>query len=175
MAVYTNVSANEITAFMANYDVGDVISFKGIAEGTENSNYLLSTTKDRFILTLYEKRVDADDLPFFLGLMDHLAHKGITCATPIADKKGNTLKELCGRPAALISFLDGLSVSRPDADNCCQLGVALAEMHLAVADFKLSRKNDLSLSAWEKLAASCEGRADECLPGLGGIIHSEME
>lgn len=175
MAVYTNVSADEIEAFIEGYDVGDVISFKGIAEGTENSNYLLSTTKDNFILTLYEKRVNADDLPFFLGLMDHLAHKGINCATPIADKKGNALKELCGRPAALISFLDGLSISRPDAQNCTQLGAALAEMHLAVADFELSRKNDLSLSGWKSLAASCEKRADECMDGLGEIIHNEME
>ncbi|MBT5072887.1 MAG: homoserine kinase [Kordiimonadaceae bacterium] len=175
MAVYTNVSADEIAAFMADYDMGEVVSFKGIAEGTENSNYLLSTTKDRFILTLYEKRVDADDLPFFLGLMDHLAHKGITCATPIADKNGNALKELCGRPAALISFLDGLSVSHPNAGNCRQLGAALAEMHLAVADFNLSRKNDLSLSGWKKLATTCEDRADECQTGLGELIHTEME
>lgn len=175
MAVYTNVSADQIEAFMADYDVGEVISFKGIAEGTENSNYLLSTTKDRFILTLYEKRVNADDLPFFLGLMDHLAHKGINCATPIADKKGNALKELCGRPAALISFLNGLSVSRPDAGNCTQLGAALAEMHIAVADFELSRKNDLSLKGWKKLANSCEKRADECMVGLSEIIHNEME
>tara|TARA_R110002096_G_scaffold266710_1_gene460371 strand:+ start:167735 stop:168706 length:972 start_codon:yes stop_codon:yes gene_type:complete len=175
MAVYTNVSADEISAFIADYDVGEVVSFKGIAEGVENSNYLLSTTKDKFILTLYEKRVNADELPFFLGLMDHLAHKGIDCATPIEDKNGIALKELCGRPAALISFLDGLSVSRPNVENCKQLGAALAEMHLAVSDFEMSRKNDLSLSGWQKLAASCEDRADECAAGLGDIIHNEIE
>ncbi|MDA0707827.1 MAG: phosphotransferase, partial [Proteobacteria bacterium] len=103
MAVYTSVSADEITIFMEDYDMGEVVSFKGIAEGVENSNFLLSTTKDHFILTLYEKRVDANDLPFFLGLMDHLAHKGINCATPVKDKQGEILKELCGRPTALIS------------------------------------------------------------------------
>jgi homoserine kinase type II len=175
VAVYTIVSADDIAAFISEYDVGEVVSFKGIAEGVENSNYLLSTTQSNFILTLYEKRVDADDLPFFLGLMDHLAHKGINCATPIEDKNGNILKELCGRPAALISFLDGLSISDPTVQNCEQLGKALAQMHLAVEDFTLSRPNDLSLEGWIKLAASCEARADECLLGLSEIIHSEMD
>lgn len=175
MAVYTHVNADEIAAFVAEYDVGEVVSFKGIAEGVENSNYLLSTTRDKFILTLYEKRVNADDLPFFIGLMEHLAAKGINCATPIEDKKGSSLNELCGRPAALISFLDGLSVSRPNVENCRQLGAALAEMHLAVTDFKMGRKNDLSLVGWQSLARECEARADECLDGLGGIIHNEIK
>jgi homoserine kinase type II len=175
MAVYTMVSADEIAAFIADYDVGDVVSFKGIAEGVENSNYLLSTTTSHFILTLYEKRVNADDLPFFLGLMDHLAHKGINCATPLKDKKGNVLKELCGRPAALISFLDGLSVNRPNVQNCRQLGGALAQMHLAISDFKGMRKNSLSVEGWIKLAASCEQRADQCLAGLGQTIEQEMD
>lgn len=175
MAVYTSVSADEIEAFIDEYDVGEVVSFKGIAEGVENSNYLLSTTKDKFILTLYEKRVNEDDLPFFLKLMDHLSHKGINCATPVKDRQGKSLKKLCGRPAALISFLDGLSVSRPNAHNCFQLGQALAEMHMAVSDFKLSRENSLSLKGWSELAVSCETRADECLKGLSKIIHKEMD
>ncbi len=174
MAVYTNVSADEIASFIAEYDIGDVISFKGIAEGVENSNFLLSTTKDKYILTLYEKRVNPKDLPFFLGLMDHLAHKGINCATPIADRNGNNLKELCGRPTALISFLNGLSISRPNVQNCAQLGMALAQMHLAVSDFTLMRKNDLSIEGWKRLVTSCEMRADECSVGLGNIIHREM-
>ncbi|MBL4602826.1 MAG: phosphotransferase, partial [Emcibacteraceae bacterium] len=160
MAVYTNVSADEIALFIAEYDVGEVVSFKGIAEGVENSNFLLSTTKEHFILTLYEKRVNAADLPFFLGLMDHLAQKGINCAIPIADKDGNILKELCTRPAALISFLDGLSVDHPTVQNCFQLGAALGEMHVATADSTLSRENDLSLEGWQKLAVSCVGQAD---------------
>jgi len=174
MAVYTHVTADEIATFIAEYDVGDVVSFKGIAEGVENSNYLLSTTNGSFILTLYEKRVNADDLPFFLGLMEHLAQKGINCATPIEDKKGSSLNELCGRPAALISFLEGLSVSHPSTQNCRQLGKALAEMHLAVADFDLKRKNDLSLIGWQKLAQECEMRADECSVGLSDIIRDEI-
>jgi homoserine kinase type II len=174
MAVYTSVSADEITIFMEDYDMGEVVSFKGIAEGVENSNFLLSTTKDHFILTLYEKRVDANDLPFFLGLMDHLAHKGINCATPVKDKQGEILKELCGRPTALISFLNGLSITQSSAENCYQLGEVLAKMHLAADDFTIRRKNDLSIDGWVKLAASCEERADECSSGLSEIIHNEI-
>lgn len=175
MAVYTHVTSEDIAGFMATYDVGDVVSLKGIAEGVENSNFLLKTTQDSFILTLYEKRVNPDDLPFFLGLMDHLAHSDINCATPIRDRKGEILKELCGRPAALISFLDGLSINSPQGDHCYQLGGALAKMHLAAADFTLSRQNDLSLPGWKKLAGQCAARADEYKNGLGEILQNEIK
>ena len=156
MAVYTHVSDDEISNFIAEYNVGKVISFKGIAEGVENSNYILQTTQDSFILTLYEKRVNADDLPFFLGLMDHLAEKGINCATPIRDKKGEILKSLCGRPAALISFLKGMSPRHPEPSDCFQLGSALASMHIAASDFNIHRPNSLSLQGWKDLYKTCE-------------------
>lgn len=175
MAVYTHVNADEIANFISEYEVGEVLSFKGIAEGVENSNYLLRTTKSQYILTLYEKRVNAADLPFFLGLMEHLASKGINCSTPIEDKKGNTLKTLCGRPAALIEFLDGLSVMKPDPNQCGQLGSAMAEMHLAAADFKMARANDLSVDGWDQLAEKCKAHADECFVGLADIIETEMD
>lgn len=175
MAVYTHVSADEIAEFIAEYDVGEVISFKGIAEGVENSNYLLSTTKDKYILTLFEKRVNEQDLPFFMGLMKHLSDKGINCAAPIKDLDGNILKELCGRPTALISFLNGLSVTKPSRQNCKELGEAMAEMHIAVQDFKMHRVNNLSLEGWALLAQKCESRADECKIGLSKIIKTEIE
>lgn len=174
MAVYTHVNAEEIESFISQYNVGEVLSFKGIAEGVENSNYLLRTTENQFILTLYEKRVNEDDLPFFLGLMEHLASKEINCATPIPDKNGKLLRQLCGRPAALISFLDGLSVMRPDSRQCQQLGAAMAEMHIAAEDFKLTRENDLSLNGWANLAKKCGDRADECHQGLAKIISDEL-
>ncbi|MCC3862327.1 homoserine kinase [Pseudemcibacter aquimaris] len=175
MAVYTHVTANDIAEFLEAFDVGEVVSFKGIAEGVENSNYLLATTKDKFILTLFEKRVNEDDLPFFMNLMKHLSDKGINCAEPVADKNGEVLKTLCGRPTALIGFLNGLSVTKPSAKNCRDLGIAMAEMHLAVADFDMSRANDLSLAGWVELAEKCETRADECKQGLSAIVHNEME
>lgn len=175
MAVYTHVSADEISEFIAEYDVGEVISFKGIAEGVENSNYLLSTTKNKFILTLFEKRVNENDLPFFMSLMKHLSDKGINCAEPIKDKNGNFLKELCGRPTALISFLNGLSITKPSRQNCRELGEAMAEMHIAVQDFEMSRDNNLSVDGWGSLAQKCHSRADECHMGLSNIIKQEIE
>ncbi len=174
MAVYTKVSASEISEFMAGYDEGEIVSFKGIAEGVENSNYILQTNRASYILTLYEKRVNPDDLPFFLGLMDHLVHKGTNCAEPIRDRQGTILKTLCDRPAALISFLPGLSVNRPGPDHCYQLGQEMARMHRAASDFKISRKNALSVDGWQSLVSQCECRADEVEAGLKDLLHDEM-
>ncbi len=175
MAVYTQVSAEEIALFLKDYDEGDVVSFKGIAEGVENSNYILQTTKANYILTLYEKRVDPDDLPFFLGLMDHLVQKGTNTAAPVRDKDGVILKTLCGRPAALISFLQGLSINKPKPEHCYQLGRGLAEMHIATSDFDLSRLNALSVEGWQNLVTECEGRADGVAAGLKELLHDEMD
>ncbi|PCI43378.1 MAG: homoserine kinase [Alphaproteobacteria bacterium] len=174
MAVYTHVSTEEIFEFMASYDEGEVISFKAIAEGVENSNYILQTNTGFYILTLYEKRVNPDDLPFFLGLMGHLVRKGCNSATPIGDRQGNILRTLCGRPAALISFLPGLSVSRPVPNHCFQLGQEMARMHRAASDFNLSRENALSVAGWQKLVNQCEGRADEVMTGLKDLLYNEM-
>ena len=118
MAVYTEVSDEELEDFIASYAIGALTSCKGIAEGVENSNYLVHTESGRYILTLYEKRVPREDLPYFLGLMQHLAARGISCPPPVKDRSGRTLKELAGRPAALITFLEGLWVRRPNIEHC---------------------------------------------------------
>ena len=174
MAVYTHVSAEEITEFLKDYNEGEIISLKGIAEGVENSNYILQTTKATYILTLYEKRVNPDDLPFFLGLMDHLVTKGCNTAAPVRDRDGIILKTLCGRPAALISFLNGLSINRPMAEHCYQLGREMARMHMATSDFDLSRTNALSVAGWQDLVLQCEDRADDVVPGLKDLLHDEI-
>ena len=147
MAVYTDVSADQLGAFLSRYDLGRVRSFKGIAEGVENSNFLLLTTAGRFILTLYEKRVQASDLPFFIGLLEHLASRGLTCPQPVRDRGGEALGELVGRPAALVTFLDGIWVKAPGAVHCRAVGEALAQLHCAGADFETPRPNALSLAA----------------------------
>ncbi|HVM84425.1 MAG TPA: homoserine kinase [Candidatus Binatia bacterium] len=184
MAVYTEVPDGDLAQFVAEYEIGDPVSCKGIAEGVENSNFLLKTTGapaggsipgDTFILTLYEKRVRADDLPFFIGLMQHLAKKGLSCPTPIADRKGQALKTLCGRPAALISFLEGMWPRRPTEKHCQALGAALADFHLKGRDFAMRRPNDLSVEGWRKLIAATASRADEVEPGLGGRLQSEFD
>lgn len=174
MAVYTEVTDDDVAAFLAAYDLGEVVSLKGIAEGVENSNYLLSTTRGSYILTLYEKRVDRNDLPYFIGLMEHLAARGIKCPTPIRGRDGQALRELCGRPAAIVTFLEGLWPKRITPRHCELLGGALAEMHLAGRDFPMYRRNDLSLGGWRKLLDDCRDRADEVAPGLAGELEAEL-
>src|SRR5581483_1739370 len=174
MAVYTDVSDEELEEFIASYAIGALTSFKGIAEGVENSNYLVHTESGRYILTLYEKRVRREDLPYFLGLMQHLVARGISSPLPVKDRDGRTLKELAGRPAALITFLEGLWVRRPNIEHCHALGDALAHLHLAGADFPMFRANDLSLPGWGALGKDIGAGADEVIPGLAGEIAKEL-
>jgi homoserine kinase type II len=175
VAVYTEVGDEELDRFVAEYDIGTVVSCKGIAEGVENSNYLLQTDRNTYILTLYEKRVREEDLPFFVTLMDHLAAKGIDCPVPIHGRDGAALRRLAGRPAAIISFLQGMWVRRPRPEHCAALGTALAAMHLAGADFAMTRINNLSVQGWRPLFDACEGRADEVCPGLSAEIAAELD
>ena len=175
MAVYTEVPDEMLEDFVAEYDIGHVVSFKGIAEGVENSNYLLQTDRANYILTLYEKRVNPDDLPFFLGLMDHLAARGIPCPTPIHGRDGSALRRLADRPAAIISFLQGIARARPSPRDCAQLGTHMAHLHLAGADYKPSRGNTLSVSGWRPLFNECAARVDEIQPGLADLISAELE
>jgi len=174
MAVYTEVTDEDLSAFFDQYDLGEVISCKGIAEGVENSNYLVVTTAGPHILTLYEKRVRPEDLPFFLGLMEHLAARDFPCPTPVQGKDGEALRELCGRPAAVISFLAGMWPRRVLPVHCAGLGEALARMHAAAEGFELTRPNDLSLKGWRKLADDCRARADQVEPGLAALIDAEL-
>ena len=174
MAVYTEIPDDEFDAFMKSYDLGVVLSCKGIAEGVENSNFLVVTEAGQFILTLYEKRVAAADLPFFLGLMEHLAAKGITCPTPVHDRAGEALKHLAGRPAAMVTFLSGMWVRRPQAEHCAAVGAALARLHLAGADFAVTRKNALTVDGWRPLYEQCGRRADTVAPGLAAAIEDEL-
>jgi homoserine kinase type II len=175
VAVYTDVSVEDLESFLGAYDLGKLLSYKGIAEGVENSNFLLHTDAGYFILTLYEKRVHAADLPFFLGLMEHLAARGITCPQPVKTRSGKTLGEVCGRPAAIVTFLDGMWMRRADAKHCAAVGEALAKLHLAGSDFKGRRANALSVAGWRPLFDSCQGRVDEVQHGLAATIGNELD
>jgi homoserine kinase type II len=166
LAVYTDVSDEELAAFVARYDIGAVLAAKGIAEGVENSNYLLHTEQGFYILTLYEKRVKEEDLPFFIGLMEHLAARGLTCPLPVKDRAGSALGRLAGRPAAIVTFLDGMGVRRPGVAHCAGVGAALARLHLAGADFGMRRANALSVGGWRPLYEAARDRADSVQPGL---------
>jgi homoserine kinase type II len=175
MAVYTDVAADELAEYLGAYEIGELLSYKGIAEGVENSNFLLHTTAGYFILTLYEKRVARDDLPFFLGLMTHLASRGISCPQPVKNKSGEGLSSLAGRPAAIINFLEGVWPRKPNAAHCAGVGQALAKMHLAGRDFPMSRANALSVSGWRPLFDQAASRADELQHGLRGFIGAELD
>ncbi len=175
MAVYTEVSDEDIAAFLGQYDIGALASFKGIAEGVENSNYLLLTDRGPYILTLYEKRVAPADLPFFLGLMEHLATAGVPCPTPIKGLDGEALRQLCNRPAAIISFLNGVWPKRIWPAQCAALGSALADFHLAGAGFELTRANALSVDGWRPLYEPCQGRADAAFNGIEVTIEAELD
>ncbi len=174
MAVYTDVAAEDLAAFLASYDIGELLSYKGIAEGVENSNFLVHTSRGYFILTLYEKRVAANDLPFFLGLMEHLHARGITCPQPVKNRNGEVLGRLAGRPAAVITFLDGMWIRRPSSEHCAALGEALAKLHLAGLDFAGRRANALSVEGWRPLYETCCGRADELQRDLKPFLLAEL-
>lgn len=176
MAVYTQVDSDLLEDFLANFDTGKLLSCKGIAEGVENSNYLVETSTDRFILTLYEQRVNPDDLPFFLALLDHLHARGCKVPRFIADKDGRQIHDLAGRPACLIEFLQGVSLSHPTPAQARSAGEALGEMHRALADFGGGRPNTLSLPGWRDLADQCtEEGLDDIAPGLADEIYHELE
>jgi homoserine kinase type II len=175
LAVYTDIAEDDLRWFLTEYDAGTLLSYKGIAEGVENSNFLLHTSKAPLILTLYEKRVEKTDLPFFLGLMQHLAARGLSCPLPLPRKDGALLGSLSGRPAALISFLEGMWLRKPEAKHCREVGKALAQMHVAGADFELRRPNALSLEGWRTLWDTSEARAGEVEKGLQEEIRSELD
>ena len=166
MAVYTQVSAEALGAFLRRYDVGDLVSAKGIAEGVENSNYLVETTCGRFILTLYEKRVAAGDLPFFMALLDHLAAKGLAVPPAIADREGRQVQELEGRPACLIRFLPGVSLSSPTPRQALAAGEAMGGLHRAATDFPQTRANSMGAETWQPLFERCGRALDDIAPGL---------
>ncbi len=175
MAVYTDVTADELGDFLKGYDIGGLLAYKGIAEGVENSNFLLHTASGYFILTLYEKRVAEDELPFFLALMEHLAARGITCPQPVKNRQGTMLGRLAGRPAAIVTFLEGLWIRRPSAAHCGALGDALAHLHLAGADFAMKRANALGIASWRLLYEVEKSRGDSVRAGLCAEIARELD
>jgi homoserine kinase type II len=174
MAVYTDIDAETLAEALSAYDIGPAVSFKGIAEGVSNSNFLLETACGRYILTVFEKRVVADDLPFFVGLMSHLAAKGFPAPSPIPARDGVVLRRIRDKPAMIVSFLNGISPSRPSPSQCRALGQGLARLHAALSDFGMHRANDLSLSSWPDLFAGRADEADRLSPGLGAQIADDL-
>src|ERR1700720_1707546 len=174
MGGYTEVGDDELRGFAALYDIGEVLACKGIAEGVENSNYLLTAERGNFILTLYEKRVAPGALPFFIALMDHLAHQGVPCPTPVRARDGEALRQLCGRPAAIVTFLNGMWPRRIEPFHCAGLGGALAGLHRAGASFAMRLPNGLGVAGWRRLYEACAARAGEVQAGLAAELGEEL-
>ncbi len=175
MAVYTEVTDDALSAFLLEYDLGTAVAFRGIAEGVENSNFQLRTTAGDYILTLYEKRVDAAELPWFLGLMEHLATRGITCPQPVRGRDGASLRRLAGRPACITTFLPGVWPRRVRPEHCGPLGAALAGLHRAGVDYAPTRANALGPDSWASLLERCADRADEVQPGLHAELRAALQ
>ncbi|MDX2290104.1 MAG: homoserine kinase [Hyphomicrobiaceae bacterium] len=174
MAVYTEVNDEDLRLLLERYDAGELLSYKGIAEGVENTNYIVHTTKSPLILTLYEKRVAVADLPFFLGLMEHLAGRGVACPVPLRDREGRLIADVAGRRAALVTFIEGFWVRKPKPAHCLQVGRALAQLHEAGGDFALTRANALGLPGWRPLFDSFAKDADDIAPGLAEFAAEEL-
>ncbi|MET0295067.1 MAG: homoserine kinase [Phenylobacterium sp.] len=174
MAVYTDITDEELAALLADFDIGEALSFKGVAEGVENSNFMLETSAGRYFLTVYEQRVREEDLPFYLGLMDHLSHHGFPCAAPLRDRAGEVVKRVRGKPAAIVSFLPGLSARRPGAAHCRQAGAGLAWLHEAGAGFPMRKDNDLGEPHWAGMFAPLHAAAERLKPGLAATIEADL-
>ena len=174
MGVYTDVTQDELERFIAKFAIGDIVTFTAIPQGIENSNFLLVTTIGKFVVTIYERRVDPNDLPFFIGLMHFLSDNGFHCPRPLPNKKGEYLQTLAGKPAAVVSFLNGDSPRKITSAHCKKLGSAMAKMHLIASKYPLSRQNNLALSAWSKDFSKLRTQSDELKPGLSEWIQSEL-
>lgn len=175
MAVYTSLLLEEIRPLLKAYSLDNAVSLEDIASGVENSNFLLTTQDSRYILTLYEKRVNSADLPYFLGLLNHLAAKGFPCPRPISAANGELLYEIKGKPAAMVSFLEGTALKAPRAQHIHELGKTLAQMHLAAHDFPMSRANNCSLDYWLALFDSIKARGDTAKQGLVAEIEGHLQ
>lgn len=173
MAVYTHVEPDDLAALVARYDVGTVLSCKGIAEGVENSNFLLETTGGRFILTLYEKRVSEGDLPFFVDLLSHLASRGCPVPAMLRDREGIAIQQISGRAACIIQFLSGISLTQPSPNQCAAAGAALGAMHRALEGYAGARENSMGHRHWRNVAEAT-GDLDVVLPGLQAIVDDEL-
>ncbi len=174
MAVYTEVPRVALEAFLERFKRGKVVAFEGIEQGIENSNYRLETTEGLFVLTLYERRVEEAELPFFQALTQHLSKRDIPCPAALPDKNGKTLHRLCDRPAALLPFLSGDWPRTVTTEHCQKLGAMLAKLHCATADFGQARKNRLSVSDWRPLLEQSRKTAQRLKPGLAAAMMVEL-
>ena len=175
MAVYTKLNQNKIDQILSNYNLGKLDSFKGIEEGIENTNYFLSVNKKKFILTVYEKRVKSEDLPFFSDLMSALNKANFKCPAPISNNKNNTITDFNGKKLMIVSFLEGKAKQNLSPANCKSIGIEIAKMHNLTKNLRLKRKNDLSINSWRKLFNTVKDKCTKIHRDLPKLIEQNLQ
>ena len=174
MAVYTKLEKEEIDNFFSKYNLGKIYDYHGIKEGIENTNYLIKSEKGKFILTLYEKRVDASDLPFFMGLMRNLNDSKFKCPEPIINRNGNYISEIKNKKAAVVSFVEGSAKKKLSPNNCYEIGVETARMHKITQNIKGKRPNTLSLNSWSNIYSKIETECSNIDKTLSYTIKNSL-
>ena len=174
MAIYTKLSESKLREFFSKYNLGNFINYKEIKEGIENTNYFIETEKGKFILTLYEKRVDEKDLPFFMSLMKNLFDKNFPSPQPIINKNGNYISEISGKKAAVVSFLDGSEKKNLNPDNCYEIGIQTAKLHLITKNLTGKRENKLSINSWRKIYKKIENECPKIHVKLAETIEKNL-
>jgi len=174
MAVYTKLSKIELNEFFTKYDLGKLLKYEGIKEGIENTNYFIQTEKGKYILTLYEKRVEEKDLPFFIGLMKNLYDKKFPSPKPIINKNGNYISDILKKKAAVVSFLDGRAKKILSPDDCCEVGISTATMHLITKNLSGKRENKLSVNSWRMLFNKVKNECSKIHTNLPNVIEKNL-
>ena len=151
MAVYTKLDHQEVRQFLEQYNINKFKDYKGITEGVENTNYLIKTLEQDYILTIYEKRVDENDLPFFIKLLSYLSENKFPCPKPIANKNNEKINRIKNKNAALVTFLNGQSKNRITREECFEIGKITAQLHEITKKFNINRKNNLSIENWDSI------------------------
>ena len=175
MAVYTKLSENNLKDFFSKYNLGKLLKFHGIQEGIENSNYFVKTDSGKFILTIYEKRVEEKDLPFFMGLMKNIFNENFPSPEPIINKNGNYITEIFGKKAAVVSFLEGTSKKNLTPDNCYEVGIYTAKLHMITKNLNIKRTNRLSVNSWRLIYRKIQRDCSKIYPDLTKIIERNLE
>ena len=175
MAVYTKLSENNLKDFFSKYNLGKLLKFQGIQEGIENSNYFVKTDSGKFILTVYEKRVEEKDLPFFMGLMKNIFNKNFPSPEPIINKNGNYITEIFGKKAAVVSFLEGTSKKNLTPGNCHEVGIYTAKLHMITKNLNIKRTNRLSVNSWRLIYRKIQRDCSKIYPDLTKIIERNLE
>ena len=175
MAIYTKLSENNLKEFFLKYNLGKLLNYKGIQEGIENTNYFIQTDKGKFILTVYEKRTEEKDLPFFMGLMRNLFDANFPSPEPIINKNGNYITEISGKKAAVVSFLEGSAKKNLSPDNCHEVGIQAAKLHVITKNLTGKRENSLSVNSWKKIYKNVQKDCSRIHSNLARIIERNLD